>query len=149
MQDSKPPHHTIEERLRDLGLRVTPARIEIYRCLASQHRLLTIDEISNHLRATMPSAPDWATVYRTIVTFEEEGIVSSSDFGDGVTRYEIRHEHEHHHHVICRICRSIEPLDHCTLKKIETDLTEAGYSELSHRLEFFGICADCKGTAKK
>lgn len=135
---------SIESRLREAGLKVTPARIEIFRCLSSQHRLMTIDEISHDLKARMPSPPDWATVYRTIVTFETEGLVSSSEFGDGVTRYEIKHANEHHHHVICRVCRSIEPLEDCSLKTIESKLQKTGYTDLSHRLEFFGICSLCR-----
>jgi Fe2+ or Zn2+ uptake regulation protein len=88
------------------------------------------------------------TVYRSLARFHELGLVSQIDLGDGVTRYEmIDPSGHHHHHFICSQCQKIEPLTLCEVETQEHALTAAGYTGLSHRLEFFGICPACSQRA--
>ncbi len=88
---------------------------------------------------------DLATVYRTLAVFEELQIINRCDFSDEMARYEIacaKHA-SHHHHFFCIACKSVEHLDFCILEAQEQMLTRLGYTRISHRLEFSGICPKC------
>jgi Fur family ferric uptake transcriptional regulator len=133
----------LTSRIRDAGLKLTPARLQILELLEKDHCLLTIDEISKRLKKT-----DWATVYRTMMSFEDKKLVISSKLGDGTIRYEYcapddEHDH-HHHHVMCKSCHSIKPLDHCGIEAIEKMIKKMGFSNITHHLEFSGICKECR-----
>src|SRR5699024_5927422 len=57
-------------------------------------------------------APDigLATVYRTLELLSELSIVDKINFGDGVSRYDLRKEgvNHFHHHLVCMECGSVE-----------------------------------------
>jgi Fur family ferric uptake transcriptional regulator len=63
--------------------------------------------------------------------------------GDGITRYELKGEH-HHHHVVCKRCKLVKPIDKCGITVIESWVKKMGYTDVAHRLEFFGICPHCQ-----
>jgi Fur family transcriptional regulator, ferric uptake regulator len=122
------------------GLRWTSARKEVLRILLEGHSLLSIDEI--HVKAL--KSADWSTIYRTLNLFVEKGWVTSTDFGDGIQRFEVQHPKHHHHHIICSKCKNIEVIEVCAVSKIEKELNQQGYKNVSHQLEFFGVCPSCK-----
>lgn len=93
---------------------------------------------------------DPVTIYRTLPVFEELGIIERCDFSDGMACYELNphlgsdaENHHHHHHIVCKSCRKIEKLDFCILEGQEQVLQKFGYTNLTHRLEFLGICPSC------
>ncbi|MCM0606579.1 MAG: transcriptional repressor [Xanthomonadaceae bacterium] len=135
--------------LRAAGLKVTPIRIHILELLAKDHQLLSIEGIHSSLKK---GTADFVTVYRCIRKFEEVGILTSVALGDGLIRYELREDthskdSHHHHHLICRICKVVELIQECTIKQIPPWLKKLGYSELDHRLDFFGVCPKCQRAA--
>jgi Fur family ferric uptake transcriptional regulator len=84
-----------------------------------------------------------------MTAFLEQGLVMPCDFGDGLTRYEWNHQHHaHHHHIICQRCRKVEELEHCVVQELENLVSKRGYQQVSHRLEFYGICQDCAEAAR-
>jgi Fe2+ or Zn2+ uptake regulation protein len=90
---------------------------------------------------------DLATVYRTLTSLEQAKVINRCDFGDGVARYELaEHDHgHHHHHLICNDCKKVEVIDHCEIDQtIDRFAKKRGYKEISHRLEFFGVCPTCQ-----
>lgn len=133
------PHaHTT---LKDAGLKVTRSRQALLEALSDGHGPFTPEQIFSKLP---PSVCDLVTVYRTLATFEEKGLVRRCEFGDGKARYELEHSDHHHHHLVCRICHAVKPLDPCSLDALEQNLKSSGYQDISHRLEFFGVCPRCK-----
>jgi Fur family ferric uptake transcriptional regulator len=138
-------------------LKRTRAREAVIRLLASRHGPFTTDEIHRDVSKSLekgkvtPSAPiparetcDLATIYRILAKFSEAGVVTRSDFGDGVARFELAHEEgRHHHHVICLVCGKAEPIRGCDLRLQEESLRKLGFTRLSHRLEFFARCPAC------
>lgn len=136
-------------RLRGAGLKATPVRIAILDHLSRGHTLQSVDEIFSSLKK---EGIDRVTLYRSIRSFEESGLVISNELGDGVIRYELRetgeHEH-HHHHLICRICHSVKLIEKCGIAKIPKFLESYGYENLDHRLDFFGVCPKCQNASKK
>jgi Fe2+ or Zn2+ uptake regulation protein len=97
---------------------------------------------------------DLVTVYRTLTTLTELGVLNRVDLDDGVVRYELTDpKGQHHHHFVCRSCQKIESLDACAstgpIQSQERRLAKKGYTFLSHRLEFFGLCPKCSNRNSK
>lgn len=133
------------QAVKEAGLKRTPTREAILRCLIGHHELLRIEEVVAEIqsRKMLQSADcDYSTVYRCLLKFEEAGLAVSTDLGDGVKRFELKGPH-HHHHVVCRVCKKVEPIDDCALTRTETQVQKMGYKQVDHRLEFFGICSRC------
>ncbi len=135
---------TVEEFkiiLSSLSQRITGTRLEILGILKANHNPLTISEIHSKLKN---KKTDLATVYRTIKLFSLLKIVNEIDFKDEFKRYELVFDRHHHHHIVCRKCKKVENVETCVLDELERLLVKKGYSEISHSLEFFGICSNCR-----
>lgn len=135
---------TIEEFkiiLNSRSQRITAPRLEILGILKSNHNPLTISEIHTKLKN---KKIDLATVYRTINLFTELNIVYEIDFKDEFKRYELVYDRHHHHHIVCRKCKRVENVEACVLEELEKLLNKKGYTEISHSLEFFGVCENCR-----
>lgn len=87
---------------------------------------------------------DRATVFRTLNTFTNSGLLLKLEFNEGKSRYELALK-EHHHHVVCTECGKFVCIEHCNLNSIDEEVTkETGFKISFHRLEFFGICPECQ-----
>jgi Fur family transcriptional regulator, ferric uptake regulator len=137
------PMTSKEEDLKEIltknSLRITQPRLDILKVLKKNHKPLTIAEIQEKLEDPI----DQATVYRTMDSFLKKRIVASYDFKDNFTRYEMIVDRDHHHHVICKKCGRVENIEECFSHEIEDDLKKKGYKEVTHYMEFFGICEKC------
>lgn len=120
--------------------RITSPRLKILGILKSNHNPLTISEIHNKIK---DKKIDLATVYRTINLFAGLGIVNEIDFKDEFKRYELIYDRHHHHHIVCKKCKRVENVEACVLEDLEKFLNRKGYTEISHSLEFFGLCNKC------
>jgi Fur family transcriptional regulator, ferric uptake regulator len=133
--------------LRELGLKATPIRVELLALLSPDHRLLSVDEIHVALKKGVANR---TTIYRSIQSFEEVGLIVSTELGDGIVRYELRHRsqkspaHHHHHHLVCRVCHKVKVVEECVVGKVPKVIRDEGYSDLDHRLDFFGVCPRCQ-----
>jgi len=129
---------TIKTKLRSIGFRVTDPRIQLLGILEkSGCKPQTADEIR------VLSKLDKVTVYRTLESFVEAKLVQKVEFGDGVTRYEIKHGH--HHHIVCTKCGAVTDVDNCLEDgKVKALETKTGFTISSHALEFFGLCRRCR-----
>ena len=137
------PKQSIAERLREKSRKLTGPRLAIIRALEAQAHPLTIREI----HTLVGNDCDLATIYRSIHLLEKIQLVQRFDFGDAVARYElIRHEeHEHHHHLICTDCATVVEIEDCFLQDLERQIaTGNGFTAITHKLEFFGLCPACQ-----
>ena len=131
-------------RLRRRDVKLTHPRRAVLTALQAQHRPLAIKEIFSALPR---GECDLASVYRSIRALESAGVVKAFQFGDGVQRYELLAEGDdgHHHHLICTRCVSVMEIGECELREMELQLAESkGFSAVTHRLEFFGVCPACQ-----
>lgn len=90
---------------------------------------------------------DLATIYRSLHLLEGIGMVKRFDLGDGVARYELvgMDDDGHHHHLICRRCADVVEIDDCFPQALEKQIArQNGYTGVTHRLEFFGVCPRCR-----
>ncbi len=99
-------------RIRAAGLRSTAARIAVLQALAGADTPTTHAELAVQL---VPLGFDKATVYRNLVDLSEAGLVSRSELGDHVWRFELRrlgapHAGDHPH-FLCLDCGEVSCLD--------------------------------------
>lgn len=83
------------------------------------------------------------TVYRTLQSLAEAGTVDTlrTDSGESVYR---RCSSGHHHHLVCRSCGFTVEVEGPTVERwSRTIAAEHGFTEVSHTLEIFGLCAKC------
>lgn len=126
--------------LHEAGHRVTRPRIRILQILIDENGPIRIEDIHQRVRARNC---DLATVYRCIAAFEKIGIVRRCFFPDGSSLFEFVVGADHHHHIICTSCQKVETLDVCVVAGLERLVHDRGYSNVSHMLEFFGVCREC------
>jgi Fur family ferric uptake transcriptional regulator len=127
------------------GLKSTKQRDIILHCFLSSARHLSIEELYLKLRAKHPGI-GYATVYRTLKLFAESGIAREIQFGDGQTRYEHLHAGEHHDHLVCTSCGAIVEFENETIEKLQAEVAgQHGFVIKMHKLELYGICANCSG----
>jgi Fur family ferric uptake transcriptional regulator len=145
LQRAKRPA-SLAERLRMQSRKLTGPRRAILLLLEHQAHPLTIREI--HELLPSPEC-DLATIYRSMHLLEKLQMVQRFDFGDGTGRYELIRENargHHHHHLICKDCARIVEIEECFPAELEQKIASGnGFTRISHKLEFFGICPECQG----
>ena len=127
----------IEELCMEKGLRMTGQRRIIAQILNSASDHPDVNEL--HRRAVLHDQNiSLATVYRTVRLFEQEGILSRIDFGDGRARYEQSPEERHHHLVDSDSGKVIEFHDSELDENLEALANKLGYRLTGLRLEIYG-----------
>jgi Fur family ferric uptake transcriptional regulator len=108
---------------------------------ASGH--ITSDDLYQRIREKHPNI-GFTTVYRTMKLLCEAGLANERHFDDGVTRYEIMHEH--HDHLVCVRCGKIIEFECSMIESTQDQIAERyGFRLLRHRHELYGHCPDCRG----
>ena len=84
------------------------------------------------------------TVYRHLQVLAEDGAVDAIRDQHGETLYRRCETSAHHHHITCRSCgRSVEVEGRAVERWADKVAAEAGYVDIDHTLEIFGLCPDC------
>lgn len=128
-------------RLRQLGLRGTPARVAVLRKLATAELPLTHAELIRDLPAL---ASDRSTILRILQDFVECGLAKRMDLGDHAWRYEliyagnVEQAKRAHPYLLCTVCGSIS-----YLKKDEVILRFAESLGEIHEVLIRGRCEPC------
>lgn len=138
------PLSDLTNRLRDKSRKITGQRQAILDVLRRQAHPLSSKEIFS---ALAPADCDLATVYRSMHLLEAMGMVQRFDLGDGIARFELRHEGDdgHHHHLVCRRCSTVVEIQDCFPSEWEQRIAaENGYKSVTHKLELFGLCPRCQ-----
>ena len=138
------PHARLDQvtaRLKTTGYRLTPQRLAILRALIGSHQHPSVEQIYRQVRQDFPTT-SLATVYNTLECLKSLGEVLELPLGGG-SRYDGR-KPEPHAHLICTACGRIEDLDIDLGGTTQAVAQERGYTEVRHRLEFYGICPACQ-----
>lgn len=85
-----------------------------------------------------------ATVYRTINTLFEEGVLVKVDLPGESSRYEMAGK-DHHHHFRCQQCEQVFELAGC-LANVKS-LVPPGFRMTGHEILIFGQCSQCRKAA--
>lgn len=136
----------LKEKLKGNGYKLTPQRKEILDVLEKHTgRHLSIDEIYDMVKQSNPEI-GLATIYRTLLLFDNMGIVQKIDLDDGFSRYELnRNTKDHgHHHLICMNCGEVSEVEEDLLESLEQQiLKEQGFIVKDHRVKLYGYCKKC------
>jgi len=134
-------------KLKDRDFRITPQRLAVLRVLAAGEGHPTVETIYEKVRSTF-STTSLATIYKTVSLLREMNEVLELGFADGSNRYD-GHRPFPHPHVICTNCKKIIDPDLSSLKDMTQEVAEeTGFEIVTHRLDFFGICPECRNKSK-
>ncbi|HNT54424.1 MAG TPA: Fur family transcriptional regulator [Anaerolineaceae bacterium] len=131
------------EKLRSHGYRLTPQRLAILKILADATTHPTVEQIYAQVHADFPTT-SLATVYKTVTLLKEEGELLELSLGGRSNRYDGRNPLPHPH-LICVHCGSILDPDLTHFDELPQEIGQKyGYQVISHRVDFFGICPQCR-----
>jgi Fur family ferric uptake transcriptional regulator len=86
------------------------------------------------------------TVYRHLALLTDEGRLDALQTADGELVYRRCHSESHHHHVVCRRCGRGSEVELPDLERwAEATAAGLGYTDVTHTVEIFGVCAACRG----
>lgn len=126
------------------GIRVTAMRLLIYKFLVEKQVAVSLSDIENNFEKA-----DRTTLYRTLKTFEEKGIVHQIDDGSSITKYALCEkgcnceiETDLHLHFHCNNCNETVCL---TEHKIPQIKVPEGFVSENVNLVVKGICDKCSG----
>jgi Fur family ferric uptake transcriptional regulator len=132
-------------RIRTAGMRVTKPRIALIESLLRMNGPVSIERIHQEVGA---KSCDLVTIYRCLAAFENLGLVRRSYLHNGTCLYEQTINAARRYHIICKQCGHSEPVDYSPAEGVEQKLQERGYAQISHVVEFFGICPSCQQAGK-
>lgn len=154
MTHSSAPDPEVSERIGELlrayGLRRMASRIAVLAVLEPVDGHLSVADIHQRLveRTTSGPAgvqpPDLATIYRTVTTLVDRGVLHALTLDDGVTTYGLAVDP--HHHAVCTRCGTIievpaprltSALEHARAGSSFTLSDQAG-------LTLHGLCPRCQ-----
>ncbi len=135
-------HTKAVDTLKSHKLRITETRTKVLGLFMNGHLALKQSDVEDALGTKY----DRVTIYRTLNSFLESGIIHKIPDDSGATQYALcdncdAHEHHDEHiHFKCTKCNKLECLDHYTVPKFEVPL---GYTVASADMVVIGICAEC------
>lgn len=129
-----------------LGQRRTRPRQLVADALRSSDGFRSAQEIHDAL-AAQGDRVGRATVYRTLRVLSRAPDVDVIIRADGEAAYRSCTP-THHHHLVCRRCGlTIEVVGRVVERWSNDTAASHGFTEVSHTLEVFGLCADCSSDA--
>ena len=123
------------------------SRIAVLAVLEPVNGHLSVAEIDQRLRGCLPAdapPPDLATIYRTVTTLVDQGVLHALTVEGGVTTYGLAADP--HHHAVCTRCGSIIEVPAGQLTSaLEHAMAGSSFS-LSERagLTLHGLCPQCQ-----
>jgi Fur family ferric uptake transcriptional regulator len=131
-------HEFIKQR----GLKSTRQRDEIASWFFDVKGHLSAEAIYREIRRASPGI-GFSTVYRTMKLLCEAALVSERHFRDGEALYE--NVASHHDHCICNACGKIIEFENEKIEELQEAVARKfGFRLLTHKMELYGICADCR-----
>ncbi len=134
------------DRLEAAGKRSTPQRHAVCQVLVEHGGHPTVAEVFERVRAAYPMISQ-ATVYNTIDTLRELGLIQALDIVDhGHTHYDL--DLRPHVNVVCTRCDTITDLHTDTLEALVSLVGQrTGYQiETQRGVVMYGLCPRCRGT---
>jgi Fur family peroxide stress response transcriptional regulator len=130
-----------QEACRAKDLRVTPQRIEIFKELAVATDHPTAEKLHQRLMKKMPTL-SLDTVYRTLGTFTEVGLINKVETIESQARFEVLHVQ--HHHLICEKCKKIIDFEWKQVDDAELPdrVLSLGRFEKKN-VVVYGVCSEC------
>ncbi|RNI31760.1 transcriptional repressor [Rufibacter immobilis] len=134
----------LDKTLHQKGIRPTAMRLLVLDYLLKQSAAVSLSDLETYFHRA-----DRITLYRSLKTFEEKGLVHSIDDGSGAVKYALcpdgcspQEHHDLHVHFFCTRCRET----FCLPKSRIPDIAlPEGFSAGEVNLVMKGTCNTCRG----
>ena len=124
------------------GLRITHQRTEIFRTLVKHTDHPTTEDVFHQVRRYLKTI-SLDTVYRTIATFEEYGLIKKVPHIDNATRFDINISN--HHHLVCSRCNNIEDFYWPDFDRMKPPKAISRWGRIDvKQVVISGLCTSCK-----
>jgi Fur family peroxide stress response transcriptional regulator len=135
---------TLLKALEESGTKLTVQRRLIAEKIDRQKQAFSAEEL--HSQGLKTKGVDLATIYRTLNLLHKLNHLNKAEFGDRKSRYWLKSKKAHCQTFYCESCGRVENLDSCLVHSQHDQLKNQGYTQLTHRVEFIGICPQCSKT---
>jgi len=126
---------------RKAGLKVTHQRTEIYRQLLIIADHPSAETLHKRLLSALPSI-SLDTVYRTLATLEQHGLIIRIQTAESQGRFEVAHKP--HHHLICSRCKQVMDFYWPAIDSISLPGVADQWGQIeSKTIVMYGICNSC------
>ena len=118
-------------------------RFKVLEAFLQTEKHVTVDELLQLLQKNgWDLKPDF--VRDTLRLMCRFGFADKNSFDNGAVRFEHRHLGQHHDHMVCTKCRKIVEFSEDQLEALQNQIADThGFLMLQHKMEIYGICADC------
>jgi Fur family peroxide stress response transcriptional regulator len=144
MQQPLPPDHLdfFRAKCKQHNLKVTPQRIAIYQELAKSKEHPSAEELFHTVGKQFPHM-SFDTVYRTLMTFSEIGIVTIVEGYGNRRRFDPNMDKHHHAH--CIKCGKILDFTNTIFDNLEVpEAISDEFIIIAKKVVINGICKECE-----
>ena len=128
---------TISERCKSVGIRMTGQRQLIIKVLENSKDHPDVETLFERANK-IDNKVSIATVYRTVRTLQNAGILEKLEFNDGRSRFEDAVRNHHDHLIDLDTGKVIEFFDE-EIEQIQQKIAKKlGYKLIGHKLELYG-----------
>ena len=128
---------TISERCKSVGIRMTGQRQLVIKVLENSNDHPDVETLFERANK-IDNKVSIATVYRTVRTLQNAGILEKLEFNDGRSRFEDAVRNHHDHLIDLDTGKVVEFLDE-EIEQIQTKIAKKlGYKLIGHKLELYG-----------
>lgn len=132
-----------KELLSEAGLRSTSQRQSILEIIRRGQGHLDADEVYQRARKKQPRL-SLSTVYRTLQTLKELGLVEEVHLDETHHHYEIKASNEHHH-LICLDCGKVVEFECPVRVQMKEEVgKEKGFEIVNTEVRMTGYCPECR-----
>ena len=139
------PENKFREYLATRGMRLTRERETIVEEVFASHEHFDTDQLVSRVsNRTDGRRVSRATVYRTLKDMVKAGLLRVVARTHNREVFEHDYGYPRHDHLICSRCGKLTEFENAPLAGIlETVAADHGFRMTGHRLEVYGLCADC------
>lgn len=121
---------------------VMEAFMQVEGHISSMQMMQRLNELGHQLE------PEF--VRDTLKLMCQYGFASKQQFNNGEILYEHLHLGQHHDHMVCTKCGKIVEFEDSQLERLQIQAAERhGFHLLQHKMEMYGICAQCMANRKE
>lgn len=128
------------KKYRETGLKLTPQRIAILRCLEGNKSHPSAEDIYREVSMAFPTM-SLATVYNTLDALKQKDGVMELAIDPAKKRFDP--DTKPHNHLICTECREIIDI-YSKFEPVVPEHDKHGYEIMGSHIEFYGLCPNCK-----
>ncbi len=139
----------LAEKMRARGYRVTAQRTIILETIAHMEGHLSAQQVYEQAADRLPGL-NLATVYRTVETLHEAGLVDMLDAQSEPMRFSLRDPENPHGHLVCTNCGKVMNLHADLIEQLaSTVAAQTNFQVNHHHLTLQGLCPDCLDQQRK